>query len=142
MKYLKTGRALFSTKILFFWLCFGSIIFSISKELRFVNWMRFFEWNCIVKSVIFFAGFYRLWDFLLQILEWKKLIMSTGLVEIIFSKKSYKYQILNHLYFGPSFVFRGTALGRFSQCFFFNFLPSVNHGFRRFYSTPPPPPPP
>ena len=60
----------------------------------------------------------------------------------IFKKKSYKYQILNHLYFGPSFVFRGTALGRFSQCFFFNFLPSVNHGFRRFYSTPPPPPPP
>ena len=84
--------------------------------------MRFFEWNCIVKSVIFFAGFYWLWDFLLQILEWKKLIMSTGLVEIIFSKKkSYKYQILNHLYFGPSFVFRGTALGRFSQCFFLIF---------------------
>ena len=24
---------------------------------------------------------------------------------------------MNHLYFGPSFVFWGTALGRFSQCF-------------------------
>ena len=39
----------------------------------------------------------------------------------IFKKKGYKYQILNHLYFGPSFVFRGTALGRFSQCFFLIF---------------------
>ena len=40
----------------------------------------------------------------------------------IFKKnKNYKYQILNRLYFGPSFVFRGSALGCFSQCFFFFF---------------------
>ena len=39
-----------------------------------------------------------------------------------FQKKNYKYEILNHLYFGPSFVIRGTALGHFSWCFFFNFL--------------------
>ena len=36
-----------------------------------------------------------------------------------FQKKNYKYEILNHLHFDPNFVFRGTALGRFSQCFFF-----------------------
>ena len=40
-----------------------------------------------------------------------------------FQKKNCKYEILNHLYFGPSFVFWGTALGRFSQSFFFLFRP-------------------
>ena len=38
-----------------------------------------------------------------------------------FQKKNCKYEILNHLYFGPSFVFWGTALGRFSQWFFLIF---------------------
>ena len=28
-----------------------------------------------------------------------------------------KYEILNHLYFSPNFVFWRVALGRFSQCF-------------------------
>ena len=37
--------------------------------------------------------------------------------KIIFSEKGFKYDILNHLYFGPDFNFGGTALGRFSQCF-------------------------
>ena len=32
-----------------FWLFFGSILFSMSSELRFVKWVRFFEQNCIVK---------------------------------------------------------------------------------------------
>ena len=35
-------------------------------------------------------------------------------------KKSSKYEILNHLYFGPNFVFWGTALGRFSRGVFFS----------------------
>ena len=39
----------------------------------------------------------------------------------IFQKKNFKYEILNHLYFGPSFVLWGTVLGRFSQCFFLIF---------------------
>ena len=42
----------------------------------------------------------------------KKLMMSTGTCgNNIFEKKNYKYEILNHLYFGPSLVFQGTALG-------------------------------
>ena len=53
-----------------------------------------------------------------------------------FQKKNYKYEILNHLYFGPSFNFCGTALGHFSQCFFFNFLSLVNHGDRHFHAAP------
>ena len=57
-----------------------------------------------------------------------------------FQKKNYKYDILNHLYFGPSFVFQGTALRRFSQCFFLNCSSLVNHGDRHFHSFPPPPP--
>ena len=40
-----------------------------------------------------------------------------------FQKKNYKKEILNHLYFGPSFVFWRTALGRFSQCVFLIFRP-------------------
>ena len=43
---------------------------------------------------------------------------------------------MKHLYFGPSFVFWVTALGRFSQCFFY-VLSSVNHGGQHFYSAPP-----
>ena len=35
-------------------------------------------------------------------------------------KKSSKYEILNHLYFGPNFDFWGTTLGRFSQGLFFS----------------------
>ena len=36
--------------------------------------------------------------------------------KIIFSKNS-KYGILNHLYFCPNFVFAGSALRHYSQCF-------------------------
>ena len=39
------------------------------------------------------------------------------MLEILFSKNNCKYEILNHLYFGPNFVFWRTALGCFSQCF-------------------------
>ena len=46
--------------------------------------------------------------------------MSTGTCELklyarnnIFRKKNYKYEILNHLYFGPGFVFWRAALGHF-----------------------------
>ena len=53
-----------------------------------------------------------------------------------FQKKNYKYEILNHLYFGPSFVFLETALGCFSKCFFLIFLLVVNHGNQHFYLAP------
>ena len=55
-----------------FWLCFGSILFSISKESRFLKWVRFFQRNDTVNWVIFYANFYWPWDFLLENLEWKK----------------------------------------------------------------------
>ena len=42
--------------------------------------------------------------------------------------KNYKYEISNHLYFGPNFVFWGISL-------------LVNHVGRHFYSAPPFPPP-
>ena len=38
-----------------FWHFFGSILFSMWSELRFVKWVRFFEQNCIVKWVISFS---------------------------------------------------------------------------------------
>ena len=68
--------------------------------------------------------------------EYKKIVCP----KIFFQKNNFKYEILNHLYFGPNFFFGETALGRFSQVFFFNFLTSVRHGDRHFYSAAPPPP--
>ena len=53
-----------------FWLCCGSKLFSMS--LKFIKSMRFFEWNCIVKWVIFFASFCWFWDVLLENLKLKK----------------------------------------------------------------------
>ena len=38
-----------------------------------------------------------------------------------FQKKNSQYEILNNLYFGLNFVFFGTRLGHFSQCFFLIF---------------------
>ena len=35
------------------------------------------------------------------------------------SKKNVKSEYLNHLYFGPKFIFGGTSLERFSQSFFY-----------------------
>ena len=64
---------------------------------KFFYW-RFFERNWIVKSVIFFASFCWLWDFLLENLK-------------------LKYEVLNHLFSSPNFIFR-TVLGCFSQCNF------------------------
>ena len=86
-------------------------------------------------------------------------MMSTGTYGLklfarnnIFKRGNYKYEILNNLYFGPSFVFSRTTSGRFSQCVcvcvcvccvcvcvcLFNFSSSVNHGGQHFYSAPPP----
>ena len=52
-----------------FWLCFGTILFSMSRELRFLKLGRFFERNYVVKWVIFFTSFYWLWDSLLENLQ-------------------------------------------------------------------------
>ena len=56
-----------------FWLSCESILFSMSNELRFVKWVRFFEPNCIVKRLIFSASICWLWDFLLENLKLTKL---------------------------------------------------------------------
>ena len=49
------------------------IIFHVKwVELR--KWVRFFEQNCMVKSVIFFASFCWLWNFPLENLKLKKKI--------------------------------------------------------------------
>ena len=72
-------------------------LFSKSSELTYVKWVRCFEQNCIVKSVIFIDSYFWQWDFLLENLQSKNtLIMSTGTCRWIFS-------------------FLGAALGSFSQ---------------------------
>ena len=106
------------------------MLFSMSNELRLVKWMRFFERNCIVKWVIFFASFCWLWDFLLENLKIKKnsddvhwiVWTNTCMPVIIFSKK----RILNMrfwiIYILVQVSFLGTALRHFSQCFFLVFV--------------------
>ena len=45
--------------------------------------------------------------------------MSTGILKIIFQKKNPKYEFLNHLYFGPKFIFQGHLQGFLASFFFF-----------------------
>ena len=47
------------------------IYFAVISELRFVKWVRFFAWNCIVKWLIFFSSFCWLWCLLLENLKLK-----------------------------------------------------------------------
>ena len=113
-------------------------IISMSSELRFIKWVRFFEWNCIVKWVIFFGSFSWLWDFLLKNLKLKKKSddvhwnVWTNIKKFHVRKNIFKKINLN-------MRFWGTVSGRFSQCFFFfNFSTSPSNGGQHFYSPPPP----
>ena len=108
-------------KVKGFWLCCKSILFSRLSELRFIKWVRFFEQNCIVKWMNIFSSFCWLWDFLLEKNKNKKKCdnvhwnvwtniekLNTRNRNNIFKKKAFKiskYEILNHSYFGPNFVF-------------------------------------
>ena len=74
--------------------------------------------------MIFVASFCCFWDFLLEVLKLKKNLWLRPLERLdkyYFQKKNSKYEIINNLYFGSNFVFYGTAIGRFSQCFFLIF---------------------
>ena len=74
---------------MFFLLCWVSIFFITLSELRFVKWMRFFEWNCIIKWVIFFASFCWLWDFLLENLKLVEKFQTWSFYLFIFWSKFY-----------------------------------------------------
>ena len=118
----------------------------MTSKLRFLKRVRFFERNCIVKWVIFFASFCLLWDFLLENLYLKKHddIHWNGVDEYkkveyarnnIF-KKLFQYETLNHLYSGSNFVLWGTALNRFSQCFLLIFVAGQTWWLTFLLSTP------
>ena len=50
--FLSPNRNIFAGKFFSqkgFWLCYGSMLFSTSGELKFIKLVRFFERNCIVK---------------------------------------------------------------------------------------------
>ena len=132
MFFLTPNRSMFTGKFLAnsekVWLCCKTYYFQCG--LRFVKGVRFFERNCIVKWVIFFGRFCWLWHFLDKLnseyVHWNVLHARKN----VFKKANFKYEILNHLYFGSNFVFWWTALGRFSQCF----------AFVQFFNVAPPPP--
>ena len=73
------------------------------SELRFLKSVRFFEQNCFVKLVIFFASFRWPWHFLPENLK---------LIDKL-QKRCFKSFI-----FWSKFRFLGTILGCFSQCNF------------------------
>ena len=68
-------------------------------------------------------------------------ISKTCTTKIVFSKKEFKYEILNHLYFKPKFVFLGTNSGCLTSIYF-DFSSSANHsGQANIFTHPPSPPP-
>ena len=92
------------------------------------------EWSFSLVFIDFEIFCYKFWSK-------KTLMMFIGTCGLklyarknILRKRNYKHEILNHLYFGPSFVFWRAVLRRFSQCFFSNFFSLVKHGDRHFYS--------
>ena len=87
------------------------------------------EWFFLLVFIGFEIFCYKFWNNKTDDVHW-------NLWKYYFQKKNYKYEILNHLYFGPSLIFCGTALGCFSSVVFLNFLLSVNHVGWHFYSVP------
>ena len=127
----------------------------MSNELRSVKWVRFFERNCVVKWVIFFASFCWLWEFLLDNLKMKQILWWYPLKCV--DKYIYKYVlhardnifkkvILNTkfwiIYILDQISFLGTALGCFSQSFFNIFCRWPTTVADIFTHPPPVPPPP
>ena len=127
------------------------ILFSISSEPRFVKWVMFFERNCIVKWAIFFASFCWLWDFLLQNLKSKRnykdfhwYIWTNATKYNIFKKRNNIFNeripSMTHwiIHILVQISFLGTALGCFSQCFFFKFFVVGQPWWPKFLLSPPP----
>ena len=96
------------------------IIFSV-KWVEFINCVRFFEQNCIVKWVIFFASFCWLWDFLLENLKLKNKLWWYPLARVekyknfvcpkkYFQKKNSKHEIFKSFIFWSDIRFFGGLL--------------------------------
>ena len=122
-----------------FWLCCESMLFFN------VTWVEVRKMTEILWAKLYYktTDLFWLWDFLLEDLKFKKLWWCPKKVACpkkYIQKTNTKDEILNHSYFGPNFVFGGTALARFSQYFFFffQFSPSTNHGGQHFYWAPHP----
>ena len=143
MFFLTPNKNMFTGKLLvnserFLAVLSKRIIFNV-KWVEIHKMSEVFERNCIVKWKNFFGSFCWLWDFLLKNVKLKKIsddVHWTLWMNIKIQKNNFKYEFLNHLYFGPNFVFWETALGRFNQrfVFFFNFSKLASHGGRHFYS--------
>ena len=128
---LKPNRKMFSGKLVKSETVFlDALREHIVRELRFVKRVRFFERNCIIKWVTFFASFCWLWDFLLEDLTKKKNVdwnVWTDTKNLYARSNIFKKRIPNVrfwiIYFCPNFVFWGDCYETFfSQCFFLFFL--------------------
>ena len=83
--------------------------------------MCMFYYVCICVCIY---GVY-IWMYIFRHCVYKRACMSIHILLWLYcmsctyrKKKNSTSKILNHLYFGANFIFWGTALGRFSQCFF------------------------
>ena len=134
-----------------FLLRFGSTLFSMSSQLRFAPWLRFFEQNFIVKWVIFFDRFCWFWDSLpLYYKIWNKRLYVVGdYKETVWLKQYFHKKITNmrfwiiYILVQIAFFFFVGGRGRgeerkmlydVSGSVFFNFLSSANRGGQHFYS--------
>ena len=130
MFFLAPNRNMFAGKFVN-WGCFLAVfwrhmIFSFKRveicKMSEVSWAKLYYEMSDLFSLVF-IGFeifcYKFWNNKnsddVHRNVWNKVVR----LRQYFQKKNYRYEILNHLYFGPSFVFWVPALGRFSQCFFF-----------------------
>ena len=105
-----------------------------------------FEQDYIVKCVILFAIFCWFWDFLLENLKLKTKLWWCSLEHLDKHKNVCpKYETLNIYILVQILFFGGTALGRFSQCFFkisCRWSTMVGDIFNQSPTPPPFPPPP
>ena len=109
------------------------IIFDVKwaefRKMSEVFWAKLY---CKISDIL--STFYRLWDFLLENLKlrkknsddvhWKVWMNNIKLYarNNIIKKGIPHMRFYESLIFWSSFVFQGTGLGRFSQCFFFFYL--------------------
>ena len=112
-----------------------------------VNWVEVRKMTKILWAKLYYktTDLFWLWDFLLEDLKFKKLWWCPKKVACpkkYIQKTNTKDEILNHSYFGPNFVFGGTALARFSQYSFSLFsVFAVDKPWRPTFLLSPPTPP-
>ena len=143
---LKPNRKMFSGKFVKSERVLDALREHIVRELRFVKRVRFFERDCIIKWVTFFASFCWLWDFLLEDLTKKKNVdwnVWTDTKNLYARSNIFKKRIPNVRFwityiFVQILFFGGIAMRRFLASVFFLFFLVGQPWWLAFVLSPPP----